>query len=695
MIHKKIIFVILIVLTRMNIFAQNTEKNEISFITEAPDTAEQGMPFNICYKLTASNWDKWEMIQSDKGFAFSDINYSITTNEAIHTMEIKATAHTSKTGDMELPRMGIPINGKMVYADGKRIHITPNSTFGEEMTTAHQWLVTQGCHPDSVILHAEHREQTLTLFTNAYHQNFAIVANKQYWPLVGNPILAYSTDNNFVIRKKDERNYADLLQPFSKQIESLGNNSYRQHENSEQAVPPLLADKRWGQNAPYNIMAPSLQHNGQKAIIGCLPLAMAMIMSTHHWPPAGQSHAYYQSEGSLHLIDFTTITPQWGEYQNSYEKNDSVQAENLSKMLVAIGKAIDASFNSKATSATLNRVKQVLCNNFCYSGKTTLLKEPTSQELIAILRRELNHGRPCIVASDSHAFVCDGYKQDYFHFNMGWYGLCNGYYRLLLGNSEMTTDKSLLWLNTIIFGIEPNFQPKTKSIAIIEAGTLDALLSQDEKENTTMLRITGPLNSTDILLLRKMAGATDESFDKESWQGGALRHLDLANANIVTDRQPYYTRPATSTWTHYEKQGNQQKKITYDFKNMSEEQWEHFKEDIGENQEDLYYTRTDNNKYWVHYHCFDSVIGKYMFAGCTSLNSIRLPEQIKKVDDYAFMECSSLQQISIPHAVQELGVIPFYYCHSLETIELPQQCTTDKKGIAKNCSPGLQVVRTK
>ncbi len=209
-----------------------------------------------------------------------------------------------------------------------------------------------------------------------------------------------------------------------------------------------------------------------------------------------------------------------------------------------------------------------------------------------------------------------------------------------------------------------------------------------------MLRITGLLNSTDILLLRKMAGATDESFDEQSWQGGALRHLDLTNANIVADQRPYCTRPATSTWTHYEKQGHQQKKITYDFKSMNEEQWEHFKEDIGENQADLYYTRTDDNKYWVHYHCSDSVIGKYMFAGCSSLNAIRLPEQIKKVDDYAFMECSSLQQISIPPAVQELGVIPFYFCHSLETIELPQQCTTDKKGIAKNCSPGLQIVRT-
>lgn len=694
--NRKIVFMILIALMDTTVLAQNNKKVVISFTTEAPDVVEQGTSFNICYKLIATHWDKWEMKQSDKGFALSDVNYSITTKDAIHTMEIKATAFTSKTGDTELPRMAVPIDGKMVYADSKRIHVTPNCSYGKEMIAAHQWLVSQGCHPDSVILHVEHREQMLTLFTNAYHQNFAIVANKQYWPLVGNPILAFSTDNNFVIRNKEERNYDDLLQPFCKQIQSLSKSPHPNpdlvYDDSRENVPPLLANKRWGQNTPYNIVAPKLKNSSQKAVIGCLPLAMAMVMSTYHWPLAGHSHTYYQSGGNLHLIDFTTITPQWEQYKDFYYKNDTVHVNNLSQLLVTIGKAIDASFNSKATSATLNKVKHVLCNNLCYSGKTTLLKEPTAQELITILHRELDAKRPCIVASDSHAFVCDGYKQDFFHFNMGWYGQCNGYYRLQLGNNKTSSSKDHLWINTIIFGIEPNYQPKTKDITLEKPGTLTTLLSQEEKENTTTLKIAGPLNTTDIELLRKMAGATESPYDLLSWRGGALRFLDITNATIVTDQSPYYIRPATETWTHYEKQGNQQKKIIFDFKTMNEEEWEVFKENIGRTQKGVCYTRTENNMYWANYHCTDSIIGKYMFAGCSSLNAIRLPKQTKKIDDYAFMECSSLQEITIPPTVQELGALPFYFCHSLEKIEIPKHCTTDKKGIIKNCSPAQQIV---
>lgn len=696
--YRRNFSLVLLVFINTCIFAQSNEKTVFSFTTEAPDVIEQGTPFSICYKLVAANWDKWEMIKSDRGFSLYDMTYSITTIGATHTMEIKATAFTSKTGEVELPRMAIPIDGKMVYSDSKHVTVTSNKSYGDEMTAAHRWLVTQGCHPDSVTLQVEHRDQMLTLFTDAYHQNFAIVANKQYWPLVGSSILAFSTDNNFVIRKNEGRDYADFLLPFRKQIQALSSNPQPQpaplYINNEGAVSPILADKLWGQEAPYNAMAPSLQHNGKKASIGCLPLAITMVMSVYHWPRTGQSHAFYQSDDNLRQIDFTTISPLWEQYKDSYEKNDTDQVGNLSLLLVSIGKAIDATFNSKATSATINRAKQVLCNNLGYSGKTTLLRRPKAQELITTLRKELDAGRPCIVASESHAFVCDGYNQDYFHFNMGWYGQSNGYYRLILGNLPSASEQDMLWLNAIIFGIEPNFNPKTKDITTKEAGTLTDLLSQEEKVNTTMLRIVGPLNTADILLLRKMAGAMDEPLNNSIWRGGALRFLDLTNATIVADQNPYCTRLATNTWTHYEKVGHQQKKVVYDFKAMDEKQWEHFREDIGENQAGFFYSRSDDNRYWVHYHCTDSTIGKYMFTGCSSLNSIRLPVQTQKIDDYAFMECSSLQQISIPFATQELGILPFYFCHSLEKIELPQHCTTDKKGIAKNCSPALQIVRT-
>ena len=681
--NRKVWSLVLAVLIAVTALAQNPTSPVLSFTIEAPESAEQGVPFNISYKLVATHWDKWEMIAGGNGVVLSDVHYNISTKEGIHTMDIQATAYTSKTDDVELPRMAIPIDGKLVYSDSRHVHITPNSTCGEEMTAAHHWLVAEGCHPDSVVLQVEERQEELTLLTDAQHQNFVIIANKPYWSLVGNPIMAYSTDNNFVIRKNSGRDYKDILQPFLHQIQVLENSPQPQpapsYVNCKGSVLPLLGNRRWGQHAPYSLMAPTFQGTGQKAVIGCVPLSMAMVMSAHKWP-----------------TEFCTIHPQWTSYQASYDETSTEEEiSNLSQLLVTIGETIDASFNSKATPATLNRVKQALCNYAGYSAKVTNLKEPDAETLITLLRRELDAGRPCIVASDSHAFVCDGYRQDFFHFNLGWYGQCNGYYRLLLGTPATAADKSLLWLNTLIFSIEPETHPKTKEVFLTEPGMLGILLSQDEKENTTTLLLHGPLNTDDILLLRKMAGATEEPFNLRSWQGGALRQLDLTDAHIVSDPRPYHSRPATGTWTHYEVIGSQKKKITYDFKNMSEAQWERFKEDIGAERPGLTYTRSDDNRYQVNYHCSDDTIGKYMFAGCSSLNRILLPIRSQKIDDYAFMECSLLQQIRIPAAVQEVGICPFYFCHSLQQIELPQACLTDKKGIAKNCAPDLQITRYK
>lgn len=51
----------------------------------------------------------------------------------------------------------------------------------------------------------------------------------------------------------------------------------------------------------------------------------------------------------------------------------------------------------------------------------------------AKMRTELDAGRPILYSADEassgHAFICDGYNSDgMFHFNLGWYGTCDGWY---------------------------------------------------------------------------------------------------------------------------------------------------------------------------------------------------------------------------------------------------------------------------
>ena len=58
------------------------------------------------------------------------------------------------------------------------------------------------------------------------------------------------------------------------------------------------------------------------------------------------------------------------------------------------------------------------------------------------------------------------------------------------------------------------------------------------------------------------------------------------------------------------------------------------------------------------------------FERCTSLQSITLPSNLKRIDCNTFWNCSSLQSISIPASVTDLGDKPFYGCSSMNSIQV-------------------------
>ena len=223
------------------------------------------------------------------------------------------------------------------------------------------------------------------------------------------------------------------------------------------------------------------------------------------------------------------------------------------------------------------------------------------------------------------------------------------------------------------------------------AGTLEQLLSDDEKGSVTHLTVSGPLNSKDIRLLRKMAGANDEGVSNDGWTGGALRELNLSNAVIVSDKEPYLTEKASGTWRHSETSLYGSKSSFYNFDTMDEKKWREFKGEIGTKHEGMFYTRTDDNKYWVSYFCTKNVVGKRMFKQCTSLYRVILPEKVTKIDSYAFLDCWSLQKMRIPENVKETGEKPFCRCLSLESVEAPKKMVSTTV-MCEECSPALKQV---
>lgn len=142
---------------------------------------------------------------------------------------------------------------------------------------------------------------------------------------------------------------------------------------------------------------------------------------------------------------------------------------------------------------------------------------------------------------------------------------------LLLGSSlkleatilpENTTDKSVLWKSgnetiatvandgtvqavgvgktTITAAVERNIYatcnvkviPLTKNIQLNEPGTLKDLISLEELPKIGYLSISGPLNGTDIFIIREKMTS--------------LVNLDMENARIVSGGMPYYMQQTTT-----------------------------------------------------------------------------------------------------------------------------------------------------
>ncbi|GMO32283.1 MAG: hypothetical protein Ta2F_08170 [Termitinemataceae bacterium] len=84
-------------------------------------------------------------------------------------------------------------------------------------------------------------------------------------------------------------------------------------------------------------------------------------------------------------------------------------------------------------------------------------------------------------------------------------------------------------------------------------------------------------------------------------------------------------------------------------------------------------------------------IGNHAFADCTSLKTIALPKNLKKIPWAAFIRCRSLESVQLPEALNEISYISFSGCTSLQTITLPNSLLHIGPQAFENCA-GLKDV---
>lgn len=143
------------------------------------------------------------------------------------------------------------------------------------------------------------------------------------------------------------------------------------------------------------------------------------------------------------------------------------------------------------------------------------------------------------------------------------------------------------------------FTPE-RIVDVSQAGTLPEKISEVDMYKIKSLRLTGVLNGTDILFLRKMAGRDEQGYAT----GGILENLDISDTKIVSGGEAYY----------------QGYKTNYD------------------------------------------EIGDYMFCELPSLKIVLLPNEATETGTHAFYNCANLTSVNIPEKIINIGNSTFMGC---------------------------------
>lgn len=70
-----------------------------------------------------------------------------------------------------------------------------------------------------------------------------------------------------------------------------------------------------------------------------------------------------------------------------------------------------------------------------------------------------------------------------------------------------------------------------------------------------------------------------------------------------------------------------------------------------------------------------TAVGNYSFIKCKNLESVQLPNSLKKIRVYAFYECESLKEIKIPDSVENIYEYAFAGCKKLKSVQLSKNLT--------------------
>lgn len=273
-------------------------------------------------------------------------------------------------------------------------------------------------------------------------------------------IIAYSTEGTFP-ESSDHPLITEWIPAIKPSLNSTFKSTTGMTYMQDTHVEPLVR-ATWGQGSPWNKFCPS-DDQGRFAQVGCVAVAMGQLMKKWNWPLIGVGANSYtpvnHPEYGVQSASFDTAY-QWEGMHFVYPSDESAL------LLYHAGVATFMNYgpNESGANTSVYAIQALKTNFLYYKGMQLREKERyLEKDWFKMLRQELINGRPLIYIGSNpdggigHAFNIDGFhSQNYFHFNWGWNGAGNGFFRLenmAAGGGNFTKGQAA------IFWIQPDYIP--------------------------------------------------------------------------------------------------------------------------------------------------------------------------------------------------------------------------------------------
>lgn len=306
------------------------------------------------------------------------------------------------------------------------------------------------------------------------------------------PVLAYSFEYNFNTGSAMPEGILDWLSEYEEQVALLRAEDVRPASDDWASVmvrtkagngykPAVKWDTPvWTQSKPFNDLAPV--KDGKHCAIGCVPLAMGMLMRFFGYPLKGEGTlpSYsYEIDGVTYPIDgFELGHPyDWDNVKYDYRQSyTDEEAAAVARLVYDCAVAVQAKFD-ESTSASTSSMAGRAAEYFGFDpGAYFYRRELTDDDVwLLMLKGELQDHPVMYSASregGAHAFLVDGYDEEgRVSINWGWSGSNNGYYAL--SAFAPTTSRQYLYKHGAVFGLVPKQGSgnPTREYLFFQAGT--------------------------------------------------------------------------------------------------------------------------------------------------------------------------------------------------------------------------------